>query len=455
MTGSDSQFTRRRLKALVVAAGIIGGGLALPGPAGAQTAQQFRWCNGDDHATPDMMIDGCTALIRSGRYSGRNLAVAFTNRGSAYDDKRDEERAIADHDQAIKIDPRLHLAFNNRANAYGRKGDIDRAIADYDQAIRINPKFFQAYNNRGTTYRDERRDFDRALADYDAAIRINPRFADAYNNRGLAYDHKGDRDRALAEYSSAIRVDPKYALAYNNRGLIHYDRGEYDDAIADFGAAIGADPRYANAHRNRADAYVKQGDYDRAMLDFLAALALNAKDSAAYLGRGIAYEKMGDYDRAIADYDSAIAIDPQESAAFTNRGYAHFYRGDFADAAADLARVEGTETYPYPNLFRFLAQTRAGQPVSDLEPAAQRMKGRHWPYAVLELYLGRRDAAAALTAAQKPEERCEAQFYVGEWRLLQGDRAQAQQLLEEAAGGCPKSFIEYRAAQAELRRLAP
>jgi hypothetical protein len=152
MTTTDIQFTRY-INAVAVALGIIGGGLAPPAPAGAQTAQQFRWCNGDDHATPDMMIGGCTALIGSGKYSGRNLAVAFTNRGGAYDDKRDEDRAIADHDQAIKIDPKLHLAFNNRANAYGRKGDIDRAIADYDQAIRIDPKFFEAYNNRGTTYR--------------------------------------------------------------------------------------------------------------------------------------------------------------------------------------------------------------------------------------------------------------------------------------------------------------
>jgi lipoprotein NlpI len=237
--------------------------------------------------------------------------------------------------------------------------------------------------------------------------------------------------------------------------LIYYGKGEYDAAITDFSAAIGADPRYGNAYRNRADAYLKQGDYDRAMLDFLAALAMNAKDSAAYLGRGIAYERMGDYDRAIVDYDSAIAIDPQESAGFTNRGYMHFYRGDFADAAADLARVEGTETYPYPNLFRFLAQTRAGQPFSDLEPAAQRMKSQHGPYAVLELYLGRRDTGATLAAAQKPEERCEAQFYVGEWQLLQGDTTQAKQLFEQAVSGCPKSFVEYKAARAELDRLAP
>jgi hypothetical protein len=59
-----------------------------------------------------LSIDGCTALIRSGKYSGRNLAIAYTNRGSSHDDKRDEDRAIADHDSATRIDPKLDLAFN-------------------------------------------------------------------------------------------------------------------------------------------------------------------------------------------------------------------------------------------------------------------------------------------------------------------------------------------------------
>jgi tetratricopeptide (TPR) repeat protein len=453
MEDSDIRSARRNLRVIAVALGCIGGGFALV-PAVAQSDQQVRWCNGDDHATPDLMIKGCTALIRSGKVSGQDLAIALTNRGSAYDDKRDEDRAIADHDQAIKIDPTLDLAFNNRANAYGREGEIDRAIADYDEAIRLNPKFSTAYNNRGNTYRDDKRDYVRAIADFDEAIRINPKYADAYNNRGNALDSLGNRHRALADYTSAIRLDPKFAFAYNNRGLEYREMGELDAAIGDFNAAIAIDSRYANAYRNRGNTYFMKSDYDRAIPDFTAALAINARDSETSVSRGIAYGKMGDYTRAIADYDNVIAINPQDTAALSNRGYAHFYHGDFVDAATDLSRVVGAD-FTYPSLFRFLAQSRAGQAVSDLEGAAKRVNSQDWPYAVFELYLARRDAAATLAAAQKPEERCEAQFYVGEWQLLQGDRAAARQRFEEALGSCPKAFIEYTGAQAELRRLGP
>jgi lipoprotein NlpI len=120
---------------------------------------------------------------------------------------------------------------------------------------------------------------------------------------------------------------------------------------------------------------------------------------------------------------------------------------------ADSSRVAATNPYPYPGLIAFLALSRAGQPAPDLEATAQRMTNRDWPYPVLELFLGRSDEAATLAAAGKPDQRCEARFYVGEWHLLKGDRAAARKGFEEAIGLCPKGFIEYNAAQGELRRL--
>jgi tetratricopeptide (TPR) repeat protein len=237
--------------------------------------------------------------------------------------------------------------------------------------------------------------------------------------------------------------------------LQYWDQGDYAAAIADFGTALGIEPRYANAYRNRGNTYLKMGDNERAISDLTTALGLNAKDTETLVGRALAYERTGDLERAIADFDSAVTLEPQNLAALTDRGYAHFNRGDFAAAAADLSRVMEQGLYTYPALFRFLAQSRAGLPASDLEPAARRMTNQSWPYAAFELYLGRRDPAATLAAAQKPEERCEAQFYVGEWHLLQGDQAAAKPYFEDAAGACPTTFVEYAGAQAELRRLGP
>ena len=44
------------------------------------------------------------------------------------------------------------MAFSNRGNAYSANGDNDRAIADCSEAIRLDPKSTLAYLARGRSY---------------------------------------------------------------------------------------------------------------------------------------------------------------------------------------------------------------------------------------------------------------------------------------------------------------
>jgi tetratricopeptide (TPR) repeat protein len=55
-----------------------------------------------------------------------------------------------------------------------RHDDNDRALADYDQAIRMMPDFEPAFVARGFVYLFARPDPDRAIADFSEAIRLDP-----------------------------------------------------------------------------------------------------------------------------------------------------------------------------------------------------------------------------------------------------------------------------------------
>ena len=50
---------------------------------------------------------------------------------------------------------------------------------------------------------------------------------------------------------------------------------------------------------------------------------------------------------------------------------------------------------------------------------------------------------------------CEADFYIGELRLEAGARDAAGRLFKSAVDRCPHQFLEYVAAVAELKKLAP
>ena len=56
-------------------------------------------------------------------------------------------------------------------------------------------------------------------------------------------------------------------------------------------------------------------------------------------------------------------------------------------------------------------------------------------------------------AATNPNEKCEADFYAGEWHLMRGNKADARPGLQAAADTCPKTFYEYFGAVAELKRM--
>ena len=98
--------------------------------AQADFSQEIGMCEfGGNH--PDIRIIACTRNINSGRFTGRNLAIAFTNRGLAYKNKGLWDRAIADYDEAIRLNSDLAETFSNRGTAYySRIPQIDRNFTD-------------------------------------------------------------------------------------------------------------------------------------------------------------------------------------------------------------------------------------------------------------------------------------------------------------------------------------
>ena len=176
----------------------------------ADFSQEIRRCDSDD-SHPDIRIVACTRNIQSGRFIGRNLAVAFANRGKAYKRKGQLGRAIADYSAAIRLKSDDAGIIVNRGNAYYYQGQYERAIKDFDAAIRLSPELAEAYGNRGNVYRKQGR-FDRAIKDYDRALQLTPDSAQVFADRGLAYEKKGEASQALRDFKNAHALGFRHPL---------------------------------------------------------------------------------------------------------------------------------------------------------------------------------------------------------------------------------------------------
>ena len=188
---------------------LIAVGLVPVAPALAQTSQQIAWCSGRDNPSPEQKIAACTAVIVSGRYSGRNLALVYNNRANGHLRRNERDHALADYDEAIRLDPAYALAYNNRGNLRFLLKDYDGAIADYDQAIKLDPTPRIASDDRGRTG------------------------TNVYNNRGYAYYTKKDYARAHCRLRSGDQaraeggadLQQSRPRLFRHQGLRARDRG--------------------------------------------------------------------------------------------------------------------------------------------------------------------------------------------------------------------------------------
>ncbi len=90
-------------------------------------------------------------MISSGKFSTNNLPVVFCDRGIAWSDKGDYERAIADYNASLERAPKSASSLYVRELAKRQKGDQVSGDADIAAAKAIDPKISTAYAGYGVT----------------------------------------------------------------------------------------------------------------------------------------------------------------------------------------------------------------------------------------------------------------------------------------------------------------
>lgn len=241
----------------------------------------------------------------------------------------------------------------------------------------------------------------------------------ASRERGDDWRRKGDFEQAIAEYTRALEISARDPESFFGRGRSYHEAGNIGKAIDDYNEAARLQPRWSDVYKLRAHARFAQGSLDLAMADLRRAIEYDPKD---------------------VDYLTAL-------------GLLRLYTGDNDVARSNLSRALQFKEDPEAMLLLYIARTQNGEEATkELEAGASRLRSKAWPFPLVELYLGKRSVSDVLAAARTDSERCEAQYYSGQLLLLGRSKAAALAAFKQAALVCPKTYLEYGAAAAELKR---
>jgi lipoprotein NlpI len=221
-------------------------------------------------------------------------------------------------------------------------------------------------------------------------------------------------------------------------------------------------------YNNRGIGKVAKGDFDGAIADYSRALELDPKFAAAYRRRGIAKQANSDFDGAIADYNRALELDPKLAIAYADRGISHFSSRHWSEALKDFNHFLdlSKDEQDYPRLFVWMITARlngADAANKDLTAYLDRRSNAapsDWFSNVAGHLLGKVTQADLFAAAKSPDTKkesgqlCEAWFYSGMKKLLDGDKTAAADHFRKCLATEQKIFVEYQFAQTELKSLA-
>lgn len=210
-----------------------------------------------------------------GTYLGRARLFLLTG---------DTITARNDLDKTLEINPNSVNAYLMRADIlmHGDNPDYDGALADMDQAIKLQPHHAGLFVNRAFL-RYKLDDYFGAMADYDYAIALDPLNTTAFFNRGLLRAEVSDNDKAIEDFSRVIQLESDNMMAHYNRALLYTETKQWDKALADLNAVIDTYPEFGALYFTRSEINRQRGGHMReAERDYYLAEDLTRKEVEKY-----------------------------------------------------------------------------------------------------------------------------------------------------------------------------
>jgi tetratricopeptide (TPR) repeat protein len=272
-------------------------------------------------------------------------ASLYAQRARLFLEHRMADRAMADADKAISLDPKTPGHYIIKADVFFSRGKVHESILWLEKARSVSDKDVNSLLKLGEVFFFIK-DYKKSLLYLDTASKLDDTNAQAWLLGGFAMAEAGDtlnairyftetlkRDKnsyranimlaviythklnpiALEYYQNALNIKPESGEVYYNMGKFFQDVGKYNEAIDAYLAVtrLKDDMGFRdNAFYGLGYIHIELQVYDAARDYFGAAIQANPAYFQAYYAKGFAHERLGDLYNAKAYYDKALELNP-------------------------------------------------------------------------------------------------------------------------------------------------
>jgi tetratricopeptide (TPR) repeat protein len=305
-------------------------------------------------------------------------AEAFTLRATL---QKDPDKALADFDEAIKLEPNEIEHRMARADFNRERGKLDEALADIDAILKNDADEAGAYLGKAQILREQNK-LDEALAALDKATELAPSAPGPYQQRGEIFRAKGDSKKAIEQFNRVLQLQPGFVLTLIHRAESYLASEQYDEALVDIEAVLKDNPGLTVAHGLRAQALASLKRLPEAIEEMkkLADAAQDQPEFRMQLALYLLYDKKPH--EAIAEYgkllDQLKDKDGEQAErikfhALRGRADACLNIGEHAEAVKDFdeaMKIEGEDTGVLNN-FAWVLATSPDDEVRDGKRAVE------------------------------------------------------------------------------------
>ena len=336
-------------------------------------------------------------------------AFAYDVRARVYYDLGEVDKAIADLNECVALQPEDTDYLEERAQIFYEQEMYDLSDKDYRKIAELNEGSVMGYMGIGRNAMMQKR-YDDALKQFDYVVKMAGGYASGYSFRAEAYVRKGEYNKAAEDIVTALEIDgdskafyllgemadsakvimeaklkakslkdkstpewpfylgvvneqvkdyPKaiesYKKALELSPMAHYAyriyscneaMGKYPEALEYIDYAIELDSTDNEDLLNRADLLYYMGRMEECIQTIDKYVDATPDYFGGYYRRGFYKDNTRDVEGAIKDYSMAIALNPDFAYAYLGRADMYGLKGDDEAAKADFRKVVEVDTVP-------------------------------------------------------------------------------------------------------------